>query len=117
VVALVVVLAGFAMIFGAGDFAKKALRTVAGLIIVLSFLPGLVEQLGTHTVRSTSHRHTGSTTPYLLAVVVGVLALIGFVAWQTRAVRARRREEERRLHGAPRERDLLPPPQAEEDDR
>jgi len=116
-IAVLIVIAGFALIFGAGDFTRKAMRTVAGLIIVLSFLPGLIERLARDAALPSAHRHAGDTTMYVVISSVCLLALVGFVAWRTRAARARRREEERRLHGAPRERDLLPPPQVEEDDR
>jgi hypothetical protein len=118
VIALLVVLVGFALILGKNDLAEKGLKVLVGLVLVLSFLPGLLARLDTKGARW--HLTAPDlSTPWLgQALLVVLLAGVGLFAWRARALLARRRDERQRRSSTPRERALpqAPPENAEEEE-
>ena len=109
-IALLGVLAGLCIIFGAKGFAERILSDVAGLILVVTFLTGLLARCSGLHLDFAPALQVGVA---LLAVVtMFFLAAIGFLAWRTRAYSARRREEVRKRSSAPRERALPAAPAA-----
>lgn len=112
-IALLLVIAGFCVMFGARDAAGKLIRTAIALVVILSVIPALLACCG-EQFRSLGVQFDGGE--YVLGVLLA-LAIVGFIAWRTRSWRAARRETARRLHGAPRDRALPVPPPSDEDDR
>lgn len=107
-VGLVIVVAGLSLIFGAKALSSKLLKIALGLVLVLSFLPGLITR-----VQHGSPSAPGPDVPPVAARILAgaaALAAFGFAAWKLRAWRARAREAARHRHGAPRERDRPRPP-------
>lgn len=114
-ISIFILAAGYALIFGAGNFAERALRAAPGLAIFLSVLPGLASAIATRLGGIRPSLAAGSLG---LEVLLGViLAGIGLFAWRARGVLARRELKRREKWGSPRERALPPPPAAEADDR
>jgi hypothetical protein len=111
-IALIIVVIGYCLMFGAKGLGERLVRGALGLILVLSFLPGVLARCG-RALPSLPAMPEGPGGLLGTLFVAGVIALIGFVAWRTRAARARAREERRRLHGSPRERALPQAPVAE----
>lgn len=100
--------AGYALIFGAGAFAERALKTAAGLAIILSVLPGLARAISARVRGIRPSLALGSVE---LEILLGVLlAGIGLFAWRARGLLARRQLKRREKWGSPRERAVPPPP-------
>lgn len=106
IICLVIVAAGYALIFGAGHFAERALRTAAGLAIILSILPGLLDRISERVL--SLHVSTNPTLSSWLvdAFVLLLLSGIGLFAWRARDALSRRREARERAWGTPRDRAL-----------
>lgn len=109
-IAILIVLAGYCLIFGARGLAEKMLRVAAGLVLILTFLSGLLSRCD---VRLGSAPRPSWSVPSW-AIAIPILVVLGYVAWKTRAWRSRRREALAKRDGAPRDRSLPPPPRAEE---
>lgn len=109
-VALVLLLIAYSLIFGRVDFAKGLVRPFFGLVIVATVLPPLIESC---TV--TSRRGHSSAPPIGAIFLVLLLAGLGYLLWQRRAERQRSNEAWRRRHGQARRRVLPPPPLQDED--
>jgi len=114
VINILLIVAGLCVIFGARGLAEKVLRTVAGLVLVVTLLPGVLLGLSGPTPFVLP---AGRTVTMIVAAIVLCLVAIGAVAWRTRAYFARRRQEARGRSAAPRERALpAPPSKAEVED-
>lgn len=114
-ISLFLIAAGYMLIFGAGALAERALKTAAGLAIILSVLPGLASAIATRLGGIRPSLAGGSLG---LEVLLGViLAGIGLFAWRARGLLAKRELKRREKWGSPRERALPPPPAPEADDR
>jgi hypothetical protein len=110
VIALLVVLVGFALILGKNDLAEKGLKVLVGLVLVLSFLPGLLARFDTKGARWRPTTPDLSAPWLRQALLVVLLAGVGLFAWRARALFARRRDERRQRSSSPRERALPPAP-------
>jgi hypothetical protein len=109
-IALLVALAGFAVIFGANGLAERLTRIVVGLVLIVTFLPGVLAR-AERALRDLPRSGLPELPrPPGLAVAFLVVAAAGFAAWKLRAFRARRHEALLRRHGTPRDRSLPPPP-------
>ncbi len=113
-VTILVVLAGYALIFGAKGAFDKILKAACGLAIILTFLPGLITAAG--RMLGGASGASGSVDLDWLGPVAGILLLVAFgvFAWRSRSFFARRRAEAASRSSSPRERAPLPPPPPEE---
>jgi xanthine/uracil permease len=113
-VALVLMLIAFALIFGQRDFAQGLVRPFIGLVLVLTLAPQLLQACATSASGDESTTGAPSTSGAAAPLLAfAVLALIGWISWRRSAARARAQEASRRRNGSPRRR-ALPPPPAEE---
>lgn len=109
-VALVVVLIGFALVLGKNDLAERGLKILAGLVLVVTFLPGLSARADFSASGCRSQIAPGDGARWLIdALAFAVLAGIGLAAWRMRSLFAKRRESTARAWGSPRDRALPPP--------
>ena len=107
-ISLFLIAAGYALIFGAGAFAERTLKTAAGLAIILSVLPGLAHAISARVRGIRPNLALGSVE---LEILLGVLlAGVGLFAWRARGLLARRQLKRREKWGIPRERVVPPPP-------
>jgi len=107
-ISLFLVAAGYMLIFGAGALAERALKTAAGLAIILSVLPGLARAISARVSGIRPNLALGSVE---LEILLGVLlAGVGLFAWRARGLIARRQLKRREKWGTPRERAIPPPP-------
>lgn len=108
IVSVLIILAGYALIFGAGKFAERALRTAAGLALILSVLPGLLGEVE-QVLSGVDGQSNARALAWLEdAGLILLLGGVGLFAWRSREVWARRREAKRVT--TPRERALPSPP-------
>src|ERR1700759_1689508 len=105
-ISLFLIAAGYMLIFGAGALADRALKTAAGLAIILSVLPGLAHAISAHV---------GGIHPNLALGTVELEILLG-VLFAGIGLLARRQLKRREQWGTPRER-AVPPPPTESADR
>lgn len=115
-IALLIVIAGYCLIFGARGAFDKLLRSAVGLILILTFLPGLLIRCEHEVSRLEVPRpdFEFDIAAWILAVLG--LGLIGGLAWKLRPVLAKRRESRLRRDGHPRGRALPPPPPPGDED-
>ncbi|MDB4954440.1 MAG: hypothetical protein JWO36_2009 [Myxococcales bacterium] len=110
-ICLLIIVAGYALMFGAHGLAERLLRAALGLALIATVLPALVVRIGALSLGRGNielPRWAG------VAGLVLLLAGIGYFAWRAREFfRARTTERERRS-SAPRERVAPPPPMADE---
>jgi len=110
VLAILLMLAGVALIFGAKDSAGKIVKVVLGIVLALAALPCLLKSCSCLITEGESEI-PGSLAHGLLAIVLlAALAIIGLIAWRRRAERARAHEIWAKRNGAPRARALPAPP-------
>jgi len=110
VLAILLVLAGIALIFGAKDSAGKIVKGVLGIVLALAALPCLLKSCSC-LVAERENEIPASLAHGLLAIILlAALAIIGLIAWRRRADRARSREIWAKRNGAPRARALPAPP-------
>lgn len=102
---LVCVAAAMCVIVGARAAAAKLFRWAVIVGAAVSLLPLVIEGCSTW-LRRTEFRNGPGLAPTLLVL----FGIIGYIAWRTRAVRARGIEGARRRNGSPRERALPAPP-------
>ena len=114
-VILLLLVAGFALMFGATGFAAGLVRPLVGLLLVVSLAPALLNfcASASGSPSSSSPIFGGSLLGALLCVA---LAIIGFVAWKRRSTRTRREDAFRKRHGHPRQRALPPAPLHEDEE-
>jgi hypothetical protein len=112
IVCLLIILAGYALIFGLGGLADRLLRAALGLALILSVLPGLLARLDRS--RGSIPGDAGVPRDLKFAAAVLFLAGVGYFAWRARERFARRRAERERRWSSPRER-VPPPPSVAED--
>jgi hypothetical protein len=108
--AVLLLLAGLALVFSAKDLAARLTKGVVGLVLVLTAIPLLLQSC----VCSLRGEAAGGLASVLgdlsgLAILVA-LTIIGFVAWRRRAERARTSELWAKRNGTPRVRSLPSPP-------
>ena len=116
-IAIIIVLAGFAVIFGTKNGFDRMIRLAVGLAIMLPFIPGIVSHVAFALYGRRVQDTPGlpSTHQIVAALVCISLTSIGFIVWKSRGWRARGIEAERRKHGRPRDRALPPPPRHPDD--
>jgi len=116
-IAVIIVLAGFAVIFGTKNVFDRLIRLAVGLAILLPFIPGMVSRVWWVLYGIRPAAGTGSTFEWAFVLVLACICvtIIGFLAWKSRSWRARGIEAERRKHGRPRDRALPPAPRHPED--
>jgi len=115
-VTLFVVAAGYCLIFGAKDAAWRLVRAAAGLVLVLSFLPGMIAQCS-GAADETTIGNPNLDLAWLEPIwVILVLSLTGYVLWKLKPSHERRRQLRAQRDGRPRERAVPPPPPVEDDD-
>jgi len=110
-IAIIVVLVGYAIIFGAKGVVERLVKVAVGLVLMVTFLPGIVTRAGAALHGVTLGDLPGLPHAELLLPALG-LAALGLAAWKLRAFLARRREALARRHGAPRDRERPPAPRA-----
>lgn len=116
-VALVVALIGFALVLGKNDLAERGLKVLAGLVLILSFLPGLAARADFSASGCRSQVAPGDGARWLIdALAFVALAGIGLAAWRMRSLFAKRRENAARAWGSPRDRAQPPPPRTAGDE-
>lgn len=114
--ALLIVFVGIAVIAGKDDVAMKLAKALVGLVLVLSFAPGIVAFVGAATPSSGCRgARTLSDIASGTAVLV-LLAGVGLMFWKARGLLAKRRDEAARRWGSPRDRAAPPPPSGHADD-
>jgi|HubBroStandDraft_6_1064221.scaffolds.fasta_scaffold597477_2 hypothetical protein len=114
VVAVIIVVIGYCLIFGAHGLAERLLRAAFGFVLVMSFLPGIVARCE----RGLRHLHGGRPRPdgpWGAVTILAVLTLVGLLAWKTRGIAKHLRESWRRKHFHPRRRAPQLPPSGSED--
>jgi len=113
--AILLVVAGLALMFGAKNLAGQIVKGVLGAILVLATVPCLVESCAcVLSGASTSGPHWASGGLFFLLVIT--LVVVGFFDWRRRVDRAKARELWARRNGAPRARALPAPPSAPDGD-
>ena len=125
-VVLIMVIAGYAIIFGSRGAFDKILHVVVGLVLMLTFLPGLLiwlqHELSTLPDVNVNVRISRPILDIDLGGIIetiikfAALALIGVLAWRLRPWLARRKAERIRRNSGPRTRALPPPPVSDEPD-
>lgn len=113
-VAALIVFVGIAIMVGKSDVAMKLAHALVGLVLVLSFAPGLIASvsgelpsLGCQGLGDVSGAASG-------AVLVVLLAGAGLALWRARGLFAKRREAAARRWGSPRDRSAPPPPPSDD---
>jgi len=113
VLAICLMIAGVALIFGAKGFAEKLAKGLTGVVLILAGLPCLLRSCSC-LLPGIVPRLPSASGNFLLLAVTAVLVVIGLIAWRRRAERAKARELWLRRNGAARGR-ALPAPPAERD--
>ena len=108
--ALLVMVAGLALVAGAKDFAGRVLKGVLGAVLVIAVAPCLARSCASCVPGLGKTSLASASSAFSLLILAAVLAVIGFVAWRRRAERAKAREMWARRNGAPRARALPTPP-------
>lgn len=106
--AILLMLAGLALIIGAKDLAGEIVKKVVGAVLVLAAIPCFVESC-TSALPKVPASGSSSALGGIFFLLVFTLVVIGFLAWRRRADRAKARELWARRHGAPRARALPAP--------
>jgi hypothetical protein len=114
--ALLIVLVGIAIIVGKDDVAMKLAKALVGLVLVLSFAPGLIMSVDSR-LPSAGCRGTGALSEAASVVAIAVLLSgVGLALWKARGLLAKRKEDAARRWASPRDRAAPPPPLPEHDD-
>lgn len=110
--AVLIVAVGIAIMVGKDDLAKKLSHALVGLVLALSFAPGVIASvdaalpsLGCQGAEAAAGLASG-------AVLFVLLAGVGIALWKARGFFAKRREAASRRWGSPRDRSAPPPPPA-----
>jgi len=111
VLAILLMVAGVAFMFGAKDLAGQIVKGVLGAILVLAAIPCFIESCA-RALPGASTSGTPSASDGLSLLLVITLVVVGFFAWRRRTDRAKARELWARRHGAPRARALPAPSSA-----
>lgn len=106
IASLFIVAAGYFLIFGAGKLAERALKTAAGVALILTITTSWVSSCRTDAGASVSDGWLRD------ALLLLAFAGLGVFAWRSRAAFARRRDAERQRWSAPRDRAMPPAPAA-----
>lgn len=114
--ALLIVLVGIAIIVGKDDVAMKLAKVLVGLVLVLSFAPGLIASAGSGSWSSGCHGTGALSEAASVAAIAVLLSGVGLALWKTRGLFAKRRDEAARRWGSPRDRAAPPPPATDGDD-
>lgn len=110
IVELLLMAAGIALIVGAKDFAGQLAKGAVGVVLILTIIPCLIQSC-VCSLRGEGVDALASALGNLVGLaILGVLAIIGFVAWRRRAERARASELWAKRNGTPRARSLPAPP-------
>jgi NADH:ubiquinone oxidoreductase subunit 6 (subunit J) len=105
-VALLLVLAGFALMFGAKDLAGKIVKITLGVVVMLAVISCAVRSCRC-SMSGLEREWSSTASDAVLAVtLLSALALVGLIAWRRRADHARARELWTRRNGTPRARAL-----------
>lgn len=114
--ALLIVVVGIAIMAGKDDVAMKLAKALVGLVLVLSFAPGLIASVDTASLNSGCRGARKLSDVASGAAVLVLLAGVGLALWKARGLLAKRREEAARRWGSPRDRAAPPPPPSEHAD-
>jgi len=109
-ITLLIVFVGIAIMLGKDDLAKKLANALVGLVLVLSFAPGLIASTSSELPSLGCQGLAEASSFASSAVLVVVLAGMGLALWRARGFLAKRREATARRWGSPRDRSALPPP-------
>lgn len=113
-VTLLIVFVGIAIMVGKGDLAMKLAHALVGLVLVLSFAPGLIASLNSE-LPSFGCQGLGEVSGLASsAILVVLLAGAGLALWRARGLLAKRREATARRWGSPRDRSAPPPPPSDD---
>lgn len=114
-VTLLLVFVGIAIMVGKDDVAKKLTHALVGLVLVLSFAPGLIVSVSAEAP-SFGCQGLGDVSGFASsAVLIVLLAGVGLVLWRARGLLSKRRDEAARRWGSPRDRVPPPPPEGGEE--
>lgn len=105
-IAMLIMIAGLALIAGAHDVSERMLRAAFGVAVALAVAVWLVRCFACAVQQIFRPGYA------LFAALSALLAATGYVAWRTRSSRALRSEARRRHDAAPRERELPAAPSA-----
>lgn len=114
--AVLIVLVGIAIIVGKDDVAMKLAKALVGLVLVLSFAPGLIARADLGALSSGCHGTGALSEAASVAAIAVALSGIGLALWKARGFLAKRREEAARRWSSPRDRAAPPPPPSEHAD-
>ena len=113
-VTVVIVAIGIAIMVGKTDFATKLAHALVGLVLVLSFAPGLIASVNAD-LPSFGCEGPGDVSGVASSAALFVLlAGVGLALWRARGVVAKRREASARRWGSPRDRSVPPPPPSDD---
>ena len=108
--AILVVLVGVAIMVGKDDFAMKLAKALVGLVLVLSFAPGVIASLDAGASQHGCPSAGALSDVAGIAVLAVALAGIGLALWKARGLFAKRRDDAARRSSSPRDRVAPPPP-------
>lgn len=114
IAALLLIFAGYALIFGARATAERLIAAAIGIAIAIGVLPGLFHA-AFGSLRAVDADAPGIGGLFLGAFGTIGVALLGYFAWHARSSLKRRDDERARRDSAPRERDVPPPPRGDRD--
>lgn len=110
--ALVLMIAGIALIAGGKEFAGKVAKGVVGAALILSALPCALQSCEALVPRPEGAALPSPSLGFLALAALGAVTAVGFFAWHRRAERAKARELWQRRNGNSRARALTAPPPA-----
>jgi hypothetical protein len=103
---IILMLAGFAVMFGDKVLAGKIVKGVVGVAVMLAAIPCVVRSCACSAPGFENAGSSATSGTALAVVLLAALTLFGFGAWRRRVGRAKTREIWARRHGNSRARSL-----------
>ena len=104
-IVFLLVLTGVVFMFDK-DLAGKIAKGILGIVLALAAIDCATRSLMCFALGSEDTSMSLPSTAILTIIMLGVLALVGIIAWRYRAGHAKAREIWARRHGSPRARSL-----------